>query len=124
MPSPKFQSAFNAWLDKALSARIPPEVIAFSFNLAEPWCIEVIGAKAYSAEDSDWACDEAFRPKIRSLDLPESEVGTDWESVLESSKKIIDAYIDRPSSGSAVLKKATAVAVGFVDGELHQVWPR
>jgi shikimate kinase len=124
MVSALFQSAFNAWLDKVLAAPIAPEVIAFSFNLAEPWCIEIIGAASYSEEDSDWACDEAFRPKIRNLDLPESEVGNDWETVLESSKRILGAYIDRPSAGSAILKKATVVAVGFVDGDLHKVWPR
>jgi len=124
MPTPTFQAAFNSWLDAALAQPIQAGVVAFSFNLAEPWSIEVIGAKSYAEEDSDWACDEAFRPKISNFDLHESEVGDDWESVLESGKKIILAYLDRPSAGSAILKKSEAVCVGFVDGDLHKLWPR
>src|SRR5580698_6263350 len=115
MPSDTFQSTFNAWLDKALAEPIPPGVIAFSFNLAEPWCIEVIGSESYEEEDSDWACEEAFRPELENLSLPESEVGSEWESVLEESKKIVARYLDRPSAGSDLLKKSTAVVVGFVD---------
>ncbi len=124
MPSTAFQSTFNDWLDSSLAQPIPAEVVAFSFNLAEPWCIEVIGSESYNEEDSDWACDEAFRPKIPSLDLPESEVGSDWEAVLEASKQIVSAYLERPSTGATVLKKATAITVGFVDGDLYRIWPR
>jgi hypothetical protein len=124
MFSDAFQSTFNGWLDSALAQSIPAGIVAFSFNLAEPWCIEVIGSRRYSEEDSDWACEEAFRPKVPNLDLPKSEVGSDWESVLEASKKIVSAYLERPSAGSTILKKATAVTVGFVDGDLHRVWTR
>lgn len=124
MPSTPFQGAFNAWADRALAGPVPSEVAAFSFNLAEPWCVEVIGAARYSDDDPDWACDEVFRPESENLDLPESEVGADWEAVLESAKELVSRYLDRPSAGSVRLKKAAAVAVGFVDGELHKVWPR
>lgn len=124
MTTSSFQTAFNSWLDAALAQPIPSSVLAFSFNLAEPWCVEVIGAERYAEEDSDWACDEAFRPKIPNFDLHESEVGDDWESVLEAAKKIVSSYIDRPSAGSAILKRAEAVCVGFVDGDLHRIWPQ
>ena len=124
MPSTAFQSTFDGWLDRALAQPVPPGVVAFSFNLAEPWCIEVIGSESYSEEDSDWACDETFRPKLPNLDLPESEVGSEWESVLEASKKIVSTYLERPSAGATLLKRATAISVGFVDGDLHRIWPR
>ncbi|MDX2110639.1 MAG: hypothetical protein SFY80_10400 [Verrucomicrobiota bacterium] len=121
MPATDFHFTFNQWLDASLANPIPTSVIAFSFNLAEPWCIEVVGSDIYTEEDSDWACAESFRPKIPGLDLPESEVGSDWESVLETAKKLVLAYLDRPSAGASILKKAEAVAVGFVDGELQRI---
>src|SRR6516165_9237096 len=79
MPSAIFQQAFNAWLDQALSEPISESIVAFSFNLAEPWSVEVIGSERFSEDDADWACEEAFRPKTKDLDLPEDEVGSSWE---------------------------------------------
>lgn len=119
-----FQSEFDAWLDGALSQPISPSVVAFNFNLAEPWCIEVVGSDRYSDDDPDWPCEESFRSGVERLSLPESEVGLTWELVLEEAKRLVSAYLDRPSAGSAVLRRAEAVAVGFVDGDIHRVWPR
>lgn len=122
--SAPFQEQFNAWIDKALSKPVPESVIAFSFNLAEPWCVELVGADDYSDDDSDWACPpEAFRAKVKKFGLRESEVGSKWEPVLEAAKLMVTAYLNRPSPGSDRLKKAVAVVVGFVDGDLHKVWP-
>lgn len=123
MTIPSFQSKFDAWLDGALSQPIPSSVVAFSFNLAEPWCIEVIGSDRYSDDDADWACEESFRPDGEPLSLPESEVGGDWELVLQAAKRLVSVYLDRPSAGGALLRRAEAVAVGFVDGDLDRVWP-
>ena len=119
-----FQPKFNIWLDGALSQPIPSSVVAFSFNLTEPWCVEVIGADRYTEQDSDWACEESFRSEGEPLTLPESEVGSSWEAVLESAKRLVATYLDRPSAGSAQLQRAEAIAVGFVDGDLHEIWPR
>ncbi|MEP6754411.1 MAG: hypothetical protein ABJA67_02835 [Chthonomonadales bacterium] len=119
-----FQSEFNTWLDAALSKNIESSVVAFSFNLGEPWYIEIVGSDRYSEDDSDWACEESFRPDVERLELPESEVGEDWEDVLEAAIRLVSAYLDRPSAGSGILQRAEAVAVGFVDGDLHRVWPR
>lgn len=122
--SSAFQEKFNAWTDKALSKPVPEKVIAFSFNLAEPWCVELVGADKYSDDDSDWACPpEAFRAKVRNFDLPENEVGSEWEPVLEAAKAMVSAYLARPSPGSERLKEAVAIVVGFVDGDLNKVWP-
>lgn len=106
---------FDTWLDGALSQPISSSVVAFSFNLAEPWCIEVVGSDRYSEDDADWACEESFRPDVAQLSLPESEVGGTWELVLEAAKRLVSAYLKRPSAGSTVLRRAEAVAVGFVE---------
>ena len=124
MASASFQSTFNTWLDNALAYPIPSGVIAFSFNLSEPWCIEVIGSDRFSADDSDWACEESFRPDVKNLRLSDSEVGSNWEAVLEEAKKIVLQYIYRPSTGSKILRGAAAVSVGCVDGELLKIWPK
>lgn len=124
MSASRFQSEFDVWLDDALSHPIAPSVVAFSFNLAEPWCIEIVGSDRYSDDDSDWACEESFRPDVEQLALSESEVGENWEVVLEAAKCLVAAYLDRPSAGSAILRRAQAVAVGFADGDLHKVWPK
>jgi shikimate kinase len=123
MATSTFQLQFDAWLDRALSQPIPPSIVAFSFNLAEPWCIEVIGSDRYSEDDPDWACEESFRPEVESLPLPALD-GTSWELVLEDAKRVVSSYLDRPSAGSTVLRRADAVTVGFVDSDLHKVWPR
>ena len=123
MPSLKFQQTFQAWLDQALSEPIPESVLAFSFNLAEPWCIEVIGAEQYSEDDPDWACEEAFRPQIGILELPKAEVGNKWEAVLDVAVELVRAYLERPSTGSERLQRAIAIEVGFVDGDPVRVWP-
>lgn len=124
MAHPPFQSVFNEWLDRVLAEPIPPGVIAFSFNLTKPTTIEVIGSESYREDDSDWASQEAFRSKVDDLTLPAPERSKDWDAVLEFAKKSIFGYIERPSAGSAILRRATAVAVGFIDGDLHKVWPR
>jgi hypothetical protein len=121
MPTPAFQSKFDAWLDESLAGADDEDVVAFNFNLAEPWSIEVVGCGSYDEDDEDWSTDEVFRPDTDPLELPEA--GDDWESVLEFAKLLIQAYLSRPGSGSAALKGSTAVALGFVDGDLHKLWP-
>jgi len=98
--------------------------VMFSFNLTKPTTIEVIGSESYRDDDPDWASEEAFRPEIEDLPLPPPERSKDWDAVLECAKVLIYAYLDRPSVGSAILKRSQAVAVGFIDGDLHRVWPR
>jgi hypothetical protein len=124
MPSDSFQDVFNHWADAALAEPIPDNTVAFSFNLAEPWCIEVIGAERYSEDDPDWACDEVFRPKAPNLDLPRQEAGTSWEPVLEAAKSLVLNYLSRESVGASRLKQSEAVAIGFVDGDLHMLWSK
>ncbi|WP_411882050.1 hypothetical protein [Polaromonas sp. YR568] len=124
MPTAAFQSRFDAWLDSELAQPVPESVIAFNFNLAEPWCIEIVGSDSYSDEDSDWACDESFRSANEPLELIDVDVGRTWAAVLEGAKILVSAYLSKPSTGSAILRKAEAVTVGFVDGDLERVWPK
>jgi hypothetical protein len=47
MSSQDYQTSFNNWLDNALSQEIPSEVVAFAFNLSEPWSVEVHGTDRF-----------------------------------------------------------------------------
>lgn len=122
MASSSVQRKFNAWLDVQLTRKIPRKVVAFSFNLYEPWCIELVGAGSFNEKDGDWACDEVFTSRGTNLDLAAKDVGRTWELVLKSAKKLLAAYLERKSAGSMALKSRGAVAVGFVDGDLEIVW--
>ena len=47
----------SKWLDNALEAEIPDEVIAFGFNLYDDgdcrWSMELVGASEFDADDDD-----------------------------------------------------------------------
>ena len=123
MPS-EFQNTFATWLETSLAASIPEEVVAYTFNLAEPWCIEVVGCDRYDADDPDWACEEVFRPDIGDLDLPSEIFGDDWETVLQRSISMVSQHLDGATPASQILKASKAVAIGFVDGDSHLLWPQ
>jgi hypothetical protein len=123
MTTVAIQTSFDTWLHGELSNPIPETVVAFNFNLAEPWSIEIIGCDSYSEDDSDWACDESFRSGNLPFLLPASVVGSSWESVLEAAKGMVAAYLAMRSAGSDRLRKAEAVGIGFIDGDLHRVLP-
>jgi hypothetical protein len=120
----EFHDTFATWLEASLSSPIPDEVVAYTFNLAEPWCIEVVGCERYDAEDPDWACDEVFRPQQGTLELPSDVFGDDWEIVLERSIEMVSFILEQDTHASRILKGSQAVAIGFVDGESHLIWPR
>jgi hypothetical protein len=123
MPS-EFQNTFATWLEAGFRASIPSEVVAYTFNLAEPWCIEVVGCERYDADDPDWACDEVFRPDHGTLELPSDIFGDDWETVLERSIEMLNRFLEGDTNASKILKESQAVAIGFVDGDSHLIWPR
>lgn len=111
-----------AWLERA-SVDAPADIIAFSINLYdEPFAAELVGSTYYEENDPDWACEEAFEPKERRFELPKSAFGATWEEGLDYICGVVRAYLAESGRG-ARLKKATAITVGFVDGDLVRVWP-
>ena len=123
-----FLLQFRHWLDAAAS-QTSADIAAFSFNLYEPalvpgvkFGIELIGARAFSADDSDWPCDEIWSPDPRGIDIPEEFSGSDWEVCLEKAKALVLDYLASPSG--RWLHSGEAVGLGFVDGDLEVVWTR
>ena len=120
----KLVSPFAAWLDAALSRRIPDDVRAFNFNLYEgekTWDVEIVGAEDFDPGDASWACDAIFSyPEL--FFMPHDTVGLQWEQALAAAIELITIYL-RDGSHREVLRSAVAVGVGFVDGELTILWP-
>ena len=108
-----------------MSKPMPLGVVAFNFNLAEAFQrfqVDVIGATHYDPDDPDWAGEEAFASYPRFFDLPHAVVGSRWEEAQELVAQFVFDYI-RAAPDSSPLRRATAVTIGFVDGELKRVWP-
>lgn len=125
-----FSEEFENWLALAFAVEIPEAVVAYSFNLFEidssdaKYGIELIGAGEFDANDMDWACDEAWVPNPRALNIPLAFANGDWEACLVSAKQLVQASLSRVSRASTKIMKAEAVAIGFVDGDLELVWQR
>ena len=124
-----FEKVFETWLDESLSQEIPKSVVAFSFNLYEPafiddvkFGIELIGAEAFDEDDPDWACEEAWEPKARGIDIPVSYSGDSWEECLEKLKALVQKHLENNSSFVQVLKSKEGIGIGFVDGDLEILW--
>jgi len=120
-------AAFAEWADRACRSAVPREVVAFSFNLAETtdaFVMELIGAPSFDPDNPDWACDEAFHYREPMFRMPHADIGTRWEAALETGITLTRRYLQDTSHAGERLREASAVAIGFVDGDLHIVWRR
>lgn len=125
-----FSEEFERWLASVFATGVPDAVIACSFNLFEidssdaKYGIELIGAGEFDADDMDWACDEVWVPNPRALNIPLAFASREWSACLVSAKQLVQRSLGQASLAATKLKKAEAVAVGFVDGDLELVWQR
>ena len=113
-----FETELFDWIDRSLSEPIDKSVIAFCFNLHEPYGIELIGASEFDPENDDWACTETFEPSQRDMDIPRSECAGGWEECLQTMSSYIKKYLTSNRPGVKILLASKAVAIGFVDGDL------
>ena len=97
--------------------QIPKRVIAWHFDLYEPYALELAGSSGYDADDDDWACEDEdeFYPQSSRLQLDFlSELS--WRQVL---KMLVQALRElREQMPDAKIFKCKHVAAGFVDGDL------
>ena len=112
------------WVDEVLKQDIPNDVVAVMFNLYEDdehiYSMEIVGTESFDEEDEDWACDELtdFGTREHPLVL-ESDSG--WEEVLSKVSERLKRYLET-GKHAAKLKRCTAVATGFVDGDVEILW--
>ena len=97
--------------------QIPKRVIAWHFDLYEPYALELAGSSGYDADDDDWACEDEdeFYPQSSRLQLDFlSELS--WRQVL---KMLVQALRElREQMPGAKIFKCKHIAAGFVDGDL------
>lgn len=113
----KLKEVIKNWIiniDK--TEELPLDIVALSFNLYEPYSIELVGSARFNEEDEDWACDEDFEPVQRRCPGFELSDNLEWQEVLEivvaTLKNLIKELPDLR------LFKVEHIAVGFVDGSL------
>ena len=120
-----FPSTFREWLRDATALGVPAEVVAFAFNLFEQttedprFGVEFVGTDRFELDDPDWACSEVWEPSGgRSLNIPRVFSGADWATCLARMIELVKGVVVDGDELGAMLRSATGVAVGFVDGEL------
>jgi len=113
----------EGWLNRALEERPPPEIVAFNVNLYDsPFRADLVGACRFDSDDPDWACDESWEPRERFFDFPEELTAVPWQERLALSRVLLERIIHGEGSAAAAFRRAEAVAIGFVDGDLEIVY--
>ena len=116
---------FAAWADTILGRPIPAEVAAFSFNLyegIETFDVQITGSPTFDPTDQVWACEVAFSSGEDLFSVPRQLVSDRWEEALDLVRELVRHYLSAGSLAS-VLRASKGVGVGFVEGDLHLVWP-
>ena len=97
--------------------QIPKRVIAWHFDLYEPYALQLAGSSSFDADDDDWACEDEdeFYPQSSRLQL-EFLNELSWRQVL---KMLVQALRElREQMPDAKIFECKHIAVGFVDGDL------
>ena len=122
-----FEDQFRGWV-ASRTERIPSEVRAICFNLAEPafvegvkFSIEIVGCDRFDLNDPDWPCDEIWWPDRSALHLPSSYSSEDWETCLARMIDLVRCIV-ATEQGSKLLS-LEGIGIGFVDGDLHHIHP-
>lgn len=95
---------------------LPSDIVALSFNLYEPYSMELVGSAWFDEEDEDWACDEDFEPVQRRCPDFELPNNLEWQEALEIVATVLKDLIKELPD--LKLFKVEHIAVGFVDGDL------
>lgn len=113
---------FFRWLDSQLNEAIPESVVAFNININEsPFNIEIIGSNEFDPDDEDWACNEDWVPKNRTVSVSSILFGESWQEAEGNIHEFATAFKKSDTSNSHKVKNAKAFALGFVDGNLKYV---
>ncbi len=112
---------FSNWLNKVLEQDIPKGIKAFNFNLyegeGETYDIQLIGSDEFDEDDSDWACTNYFTSGEDICFIKGTDEIVDWEQGLTYITMLVERYLDEGEK-SHFLKNASAIGIGFVDGDI------
>lgn len=114
----KLQEDFNSWLDKILN-EIDQIPIAWSFNLYEPFSVELVGTKSYNRKDEDWASDEIYASRESHSSFAINSES--WDLALSLTIDLIERYLASGNNKDKLIE-SYAVGCGFVDGGLKVLY--
>ncbi len=110
---------FEMWLNEVLEAGLPANGTAINFNLYEEgrsnWSVQFIMSDCFDEDNEDWACHEMFSS---GENLYRWKQKGKWDRILEQASEWIREYLVHGKNNTLLLQYQ-AVAVGFVDGDLH-----
>lgn len=122
----EFERRFAEWLARVCQEGPPAaSVNAFNVGLFETpdgYSAYLIGSERFDPEDSDWACHEAFTPNERYFPMAANQFGfRNWKDVQKATVDATRAFLESADGKRTYLASATAVTVGFDDGDLQRV---
>ena len=112
-------ATFDQWLDCILE-NYKIETFAFNFNIYDHknclFSVELIGSPVFDINDDDWASEEVYASRdhytMFEYYCPERDLA------LDRITRMIMQYIAK-GDYARVLKRAHAIALGFIDGDLR-----
>ncbi|CAM3502123.1 hypothetical protein EDM52_22030 [Brevibacillus invocatus] len=112
---------FSNWLNHILEQEIPKGIKAFNFNLyegsGETYDIHLIGSDEFDEDDSDWACTDYFSSEEDIFSIKRSGDIQHWEQGLNYITMLVERYL-KEGEFANILKSASAIGIGFVDGDI------
>ena len=113
-------TAFFQWLDQVLAEPISSVTAGYVLNLYEgvsTFDAQLAGTRRFDPADRNWAGDMTFSTGENLFSIDRSLANDSWERALELFTMFLRDYL-QSGREAATLLRATAVAVGFVDGDL------
>lgn len=121
----KVKDEFFSWVDQALSRHLPENTVAFHFNLyegADSVHVQLMGTESFEGGGEYWPGHQTFSTGEDIFEVPFESAGPEWPQWLESLKMLVGAYI-ASGNKSPLLRSSQGVGIGFVDGDMHLLWP-
>ena len=120
----KIRKELTDWLTRVCQSENPPSsIVAYNIGLFETrngYTAYLAGAERFDESDSYWACEETFTPSERYLPLNCDEpVG--WQQLQREVCVAVRAFVRSPQGHRSFVARATAITVGFDDGDLERV---
>lgn len=116
---------FSNWLDQILEQELPGLIKAYNFNLYEgsegTYDIQIIGSDEFDEDDSDWACTNYFTSGENIFYIKRTDEIEHWEHGLSYITKLVERYLSE-GNYSTTLKNASAIGIGFVDGDIDIIF--
>ena len=125
MKNDSIKREFFSWLDSVLTEPIPKSAVAFHFNLYEGTDsihVQLMGTGSFEGGSDYWPGSETFSTGENIFEVPFQFAGSEWPQWLESIKRLVSAYLVSGAQ-SSTLRSSLGVGIGFVDGDMHVLWP-